>query len=74
MFGGYNGSIVLNDFYEFRFEPVAIPPSTITDDLMKLVNNQLMSDVEFSVEGKPVYANRAILATRSKYLPLSPPP
>jgi len=67
VFGGYNGSIVLNDFYEFRFEPVAIPPSTITDDLMKLVNNATMSDVEFSVESKPVYANRAILAARSEH-------
>lgn len=67
VFGGYNGSIVLNDFYEFRFEPVAIPPSTITDDLMKLVNNPVMSDVEFIVEGKTVYATRAVLAARSEH-------
>ena len=24
VFGGYNGQVVLNDFYEMRFEPVAI--------------------------------------------------
>jgi hypothetical protein len=28
-FTGYNGANVLNDFYEFRFEPVVIPPPTL---------------------------------------------
>ena len=28
-FTGYNGANVLNDFYEFRFEPVLIPPPTL---------------------------------------------
>jgi len=66
-FGGYNGSIVLNDFYEFRFEPVLIPPSVLVDDLRKLINNQMFADVTFLVEGQPVYATRAHLASRSEH-------
>jgi len=33
IFGGYNGANVLNDFYEFRFEPVVIPPPTLVQNL-----------------------------------------
>jgi speckle-type POZ protein len=32
-----------------------------------LINNKTLSDVTFLVEGKEIYANRAILATRSAY-------
>merc|ERR1712190_401340 len=67
VFGGYNGSIVLNDFYEFRFEPVSIPPSNLVDDLRKLINNPAFADVTFMVEGQPVYATRAHLAARCEH-------
>lgn len=67
VFGGYNGSTVLNDFYEFRFEPVSIPPSSLVDDLRKLVNNPTFADVTFLVEGQPVYATRTHLAARSEH-------
>ena len=33
VFGGYNGSIVLNDFHEFRFDPLFTPPSSLVEDL-----------------------------------------
>ena len=56
LFGGYNGHKVLNDFYEYRFEPVSIPPPTLLSDLRMLINNQELSDVTFVVEGKRVYA------------------
>ena len=67
IFGGYNGSIVLNDFYEFRFAPVTIPPSTMLTDLRKLMHNPQYSDVTFSIDNQNVYANRAPLAARSAY-------
>eukprot|EP00929_Paragymnodinium_shiwhaense_P035965 TRINITY_DN19332_c0_g1_i1.p1 TRINITY_DN19332_c0_g1~~TRINITY_DN19332_c0_g1_i1.p1 ORF type:complete len:434 (-),score=66.23 TRINITY_DN19332_c0_g1_i1:396-1697(-) len=67
VFGGYNGSIVLNDFYDFQFEPVSIPPSNLVEDLQKLVNNPLFSDVTFLVENQSVYATRAHLAARSEH-------
>jgi BTB/POZ domain len=36
-------------------------------DLLRLVNSPDLADVQFSVEGQPVYAHRAILAIRSEY-------
>jgi hypothetical protein len=41
-FGGYNGHSVLNDFYEYRFEPVVVLPSTLKSDLLSLVNNKTL--------------------------------
>lgn len=67
LFGGYNGHVVLNDFYEYRFEPVSIPPPTLLSDLRMLINNQDLSDVTFVVEGKRVYASRVHLAARSEH-------
>jgi len=67
VFGGYNGSSVLNDFYELRFEPVSIPPSNLVYDLRKLINNPVFADVTFLVENQPVYATRANLAARSEH-------
>ena len=58
---------MLNDFYEFRFEPVAIPPPTLIDDMRNLIDNKDFSDVTFIVEGRPVYASRAHLAVRSEH-------
>jgi hypothetical protein len=67
IFGGYNGSLVLNDFYEFQFEPVAIPRSTLLDDLRVMINNPSLSDVTFIVEGREVHAIKAFLAARSDH-------
>merc|ERR1712151_537689 len=67
VFGGYNGSTVLNDFYEFRFQPVSIPPSHLVEDLRSIVNNPTLGDVTFLVENLPVYATRAHLAARSDH-------
>lgn len=67
VFGGYNGSIVLNDFYEFRFEPVSIPPSSLVEDLRKLIDNPVLGDVCFLIENTKVYATRAHLAARSEH-------
>ncbi|CAJ1354757.1 unnamed protein product [Effrenium voratum] len=59
--------LVLNDFYEFRFEPVSVPPSNLVDDLRKLINNPAFADVTFLVENQSVYATRAHLAARSEH-------
>ncbi|CAD7945856.1 unnamed protein product [Amoebophrya sp. A25] len=67
VFGGYNGTTVLNDFYEFKFEPVSIPPSHLVEDLRSIVNNPILGDVTFKVEGMPVYATRSHLAARSDH-------
>lgn len=67
IFGGYNGSTVLNDFYKFRLKPIGIPPTSLVNDFTLLVNNPDMSDVCFLVEGQLVHAHRAILAIRSEY-------
>ena len=67
IFGGYNGETVLNDFYKFRLKAVSIPSSNYRNDMLRLINNPELSDVTFFVEGKEVYANRAILAGRSEY-------
>lgn len=67
VFGGYNGETVLNDFYKFRLKAVSIPSSNYMNDMLRLINNPELSDVTFLVEGKEVYANRAILAGRSEY-------
>ena len=67
VFGGYNGHVVLNDFYELRFEPVVIPPPTLLADLRRLINNEDYADVVFLVEARKVYASRAHLAVRSEH-------
>ena len=67
IFGGYNGSTVLNDFYKFRLKPVNIPPSALVNDLRRLMLREELSDVTFVVEGQEVFANRALLAVRSEY-------
>ena len=67
IFGGYNGSVVLNDFHKFRLKAIAVPPPLLVHDLRKLINHPEFSDVVFLVEGKEVHASRAILAVRSEY-------
>ena len=67
VFGGYNGSTVLNDFYKFRLKPIGVPPPALVKDFRRLINDREMSDVSFIVEGRYVYAHRAILAVRSEY-------
>mmetsp|Transcript_67271 Transcript_67271/g.194549 ORF Transcript_67271/g.194549 Transcript_67271/m.194549 type:complete len:622 (-) Transcript_67271:341-2206(-) len=67
VFGGYNGSRVLNDFYKFRLKPIDVPPSGLVGDFTRLLNDPELSDVCFLVERKEVYAHRAILAIRSEY-------
>lgn len=61
------GQLVLNDFYKFRLKPVSVPPLSLVKDLTRLLNQPELADVCFRVEGRPVYAQRAILAIRSEY-------
>mmetsp|Transcript_14994 Transcript_14994/g.33439 ORF Transcript_14994/g.33439 Transcript_14994/m.33439 type:complete len:774 (-) Transcript_14994:927-3248(-) len=67
VFGGYNGQVVLNDFYRFRLRPVDVPPACLVQDLGRLVDCPEFADVVFEVGGRRVYANRALLAVRSEY-------
>ncbi len=64
---GYNGTVVLNDFYEFKIAPISIPASSLSSDLKQLVNNPAMSDIQFLVEGKTIYASKLHLAARSDH-------
>jgi len=70
IFGGYDGSRRLNDFWEFKFgtdlAACDIPPSTILSDLSGFVNNESLSDITFLVEGVHVHAHRLMLM-RCKY-------
>lgn len=67
IFGGYDGRVVLNDFHEFKYDIISIPKSTFLADLRLLINNPMLTDVTFVVEGHEVHANRAILAARSQH-------
>ena len=67
VFGGYNGTTVLNDFFRFRLKPIGVPAPSLMNDLQRLVNNSDLADVRFYVEGRVVYAHKAILAIRSEY-------
>ena len=67
VFGGYNGSTVLNDFFKFRLKPINVPATSLVQDLSRLIQNPELSDVAFLVEDKVVFANKAILAIRSDY-------
>ena len=71
IFGGYDSEHRLNDFWEFRFDAslktsCKVPPSSIIEDLAVFVDNESLSDVSFSVEGKKVYAHKIFLL-RCKY-------
>ena len=58
---------VLNDFYKFRLKPIAVPPPGLISDFRRLINNPELADVQFRVEGREVYAHKAILTIRSDY-------
>jgi leucine-zipper-like transcriptional regulator 1 len=70
IFGGYDGANRLNDFLRYRFDQLdqtaSQLPSTILNDLRKYVNSNILSDVQFVVEGQPVYAHK-ILCLRCPY-------
>eukprot|EP01100_Stratorugosa_tubuloviscum_P012041 TRINITY_DN553_c0_g1_i1.p1 TRINITY_DN553_c0_g1~~TRINITY_DN553_c0_g1_i1.p1 ORF type:complete len:846 (-),score=248.58 TRINITY_DN553_c0_g1_i1:124-2661(-) len=40
---------------------------TIENDLKKLLNNQIFTDIEFEIESKKIYAHKVILCQRSTY-------
>ena len=65
IFGGYDGSQRLNDFWEFKFgtdlTACEIPKSTILDDMAKFVDNESLSDITFLIEGVQVHAHRLML-------------
>jgi len=70
IFGGYDGIHRLNDFLKFpliqkSYDPY-VPQSTLVKDLKQYVNNQMLSDVTFIVEGIPIYAHK-ILCLRCPY-------
>lgn len=65
IFGGFEGSNRLNDFHSFQFHEAA-DDSTIIADLKKFVNNELLSDITFVVEGRRVYAHK-LLCLRCPY-------
>lgn len=42
--GGYNGSKVLDDFYQLRFEAISIPPPSLSQDLGSLLGAREYAD------------------------------
>lgn len=71
IFGGYDGVSRLNDLKRYRFSKdtesfITVPPSTLQEDLRSLVNSDVISDVTFIVEGRPIRAHR-ILCLRSPF-------
>lgn len=67
IFGGYNGTSVMNDMYKCRLQPICVPQSSLVDDFRRLLNDSNTSDVCFLVENREIYAHRAVLAVRSQY-------
>lgn len=67
IFGGYNGTSVLNDMYKCRLRPIGVPSPSLLNDFRRLIDDVETSDVCFLVEGREVHAHRAILAVRSQY-------
>mmetsp|Transcript_61128 Transcript_61128/g.107367 ORF Transcript_61128/g.107367 Transcript_61128/m.107367 type:complete len:254 (-) Transcript_61128:199-960(-) len=70
IFGGYDGTQRLNDFLRYRFDQneaeLPSPPSTLIMDLRNYVNNEVLSDIQFIVEGIPIHAHK-ILCLRCPY-------
>ena len=67
---GYDGSNRLNDFQEFHFGPDVmtcdISASTLVTDLRGFVDNELLSDITFVVEGRAIHAHK-VLCMRCAY-------
>jgi hypothetical protein len=68
-FGGYDGSERLNDFMQFKF--YAAPKvdkcsDSLISDLKKHVNNELLSDITFIVEGRRIHGHK-LLCLRCPY-------
>ena len=68
IFGGYDGSQRLNDFYYFvlaeQKHHAELPSSTLNSDLKSWVGNKDFSDVTLllEVENKSIYAHKLILS------------
>lgn len=68
IFGGFDGCKWLNDICildigkveenEINNEAV----NSLIENMRKIINNPTFADVVFQVEGKPVYAHKAILS------------
>ena len=54
-------------FYHSTCAMPQTPPSTLQEDLSKLIDDPSLSDVSFTVEGKQLRGCRAVLAARSAY-------
>jgi N-acetylneuraminic acid mutarotase len=65
--GGYNGHDVLNDLYTINIDDVEIPTSTLMTDMERLLNDELLSDVTFRVEGINIPAVSSLVAIRSEH-------
>lgn len=68
IFGGYDGSNRLNDFLRYKFDDDLDTincadeggSTSLASDLKKYVNNELLSDVTFIVEGRSVFAHKIL--------------
>eukprot|EP01130_Rhizamoeba_saxonica_P008859 TRINITY_DN358_c0_g1_i2.p1 TRINITY_DN358_c0_g1~~TRINITY_DN358_c0_g1_i2.p1 ORF type:complete len:419 (-),score=64.39 TRINITY_DN358_c0_g1_i2:167-1423(-) len=64
------GSLVMPSKKEVRNalkRRITLPQPSIENDYVKMVNNKFLSDVQFSVEGKILYAHKIVLASRCEY-------
>lgn len=71
VFGGYDGTLRLNDFVRFDFAvydlSFEVPSSSLLSELRSLVDDETMSDVTFTVEGHTVYAHKFMLVRCSYF-------
>ena len=68
----FNANFVLfNSSFEFNIDDMSpdIPPSTLVSDLKSLVNNEILSDVTFMIEGQYVHAHKVMLMRWVETLP-----